>query len=82
MVTAVRVRPATAEKAASFSEAFEELGGTALSVGKTLELVHPSGSVGELEDVEIRFFIRAWSIATGDRLGSELRILEPSPATG
>jgi hypothetical protein len=71
----VRVRPAGTEEAQSFSEMFEQLGGTALPVGQTLELVHPSGDVGFYEEVELRFFVRAWSLAIGRRCA--MRIVEP-----
>lgn len=73
----MRVRPANARASRSFAEAFEDLGGSVLTVGKTLELVHPSGRVGELEDVQLKFYVRAWSLANGDPNCANLRIVEP-----
>src|SRR5262245_16982563 len=62
----VRVRPVNTRTARAFTDAFEDLGGSVLTVGKTLELVHPSGNVGQYEDAELGFFVRAWSLAQGD----------------
>jgi hypothetical protein len=73
----VRLRPANTRTGQAFAEAFEDLGGSVLTVGKTLELVHPSGEVGELQDVELKFYVRAWSIAHGDTGYEGLRIVEP-----
>ena len=76
----MRVRPASTTTAESFSEALERVGGSVFPVGKTLELVHPSGSLGTFEEMELRFFVRAWAVASGDPAGVSLRIVEP--ATG
>ncbi len=73
----MRLRPANRHTAAAFTEAFEDLGGSVLTVGKTLELVHPSGEVGELQDVELKFYVRAWSLTHGDAGYDTLRIVEP-----
>jgi hypothetical protein len=47
---------------AQLAAAVERVGGSALAIGDTLELVHPSGQVTRHERCELEFFVRAWAI--------------------
>jgi hypothetical protein len=58
----MRVRLHERSVLADLAAALERAGGSALVIGDTLELVHPSGTVAAHENCELEFFVRAWVV--------------------
>lgn len=57
----MRVRLKTRAAAVELAAAVERVGGSALVIGDTIELVHPSGDVSPYTNTELEFFVRAWA---------------------
>jgi hypothetical protein len=72
----MRVRLKTRAAAVELAAAVERVGGSALVIGDTIELVHPSGDVSPYTNTELEFFVRAWATAghrdTAGRLSLEI----------
>lgn len=62
----MRVRLKTRAAAVELAAAVERVGGSALVIGDTIELVHPSGNVSPHTNTELEFFVRAW-VSAGER---------------
>jgi hypothetical protein len=71
----MRVRLKTRAAAVELAAAVERVGGSALVIGDTIELVHPSGSVSPHTNAELEFFVRAWATAS-ERAAIERPALE------
>jgi hypothetical protein len=71
----MRVRLNTRAAAVELAAAVERAGGSALVIGDTIELVHPSGDVSPDANTELAFFVRAWMTAS-DRAAAERSSLE------
>ena len=72
---AMRVRLKTRAAAVELAAAVERVGGSALVIGDTIELVHPSGNVSSHTNTELEFFVRAWATA-GERAAAERAAVE------
>jgi hypothetical protein len=71
----MRVRLKTRAAAVELAAAVERAGGSALVIGETIELVHPSGNVSPHTNAELEFFVRAWATA-GERAAAERATIE------
>jgi hypothetical protein len=71
----MRVRLKTRAAAVQLAAAVERVGGTALVIGDTIELVHPSGGVSPHTNTELEFFVRAWATAS-ERAAAERPAVE------
>ena len=71
----MRVLLKTRAAAVELAAAVERVGGTALVIGDTIELVHPSGSVSPHTNTELEFFVRAWATAS-ERAAAERTAVE------
>ncbi len=57
----MRVRLESAHGREQLAKAIERLGGSALTIGDTLELVHPDRIAAQDSRIELAFFVRAWA---------------------